>query len=598
MAYIGRENNGFGVRSRFIYTATGGQTTFNTDDSGNALSYSDGAYVDVYLNGVLLDPADYTDTSLTSIVLDSGATASDILEVIVYDIFSVFSGTFTNGITTSDATITGNLTGVNATFTGNLTGVNATLTTTDNSDNLTLTSTDADANSGPNVKLYRNSASPADGDALGFINFYGENDADEETLYGQIRASIADASDGTEDARFIIQTAVAGTQQTSRLELTGTETVINEDSKDLDFRVESDNNANALFVQGSDGFVGVNESGPTVPLEVKGAQGYASSASNLLTSTTKAAAKIRGSNDASASLFFGSLTNDAEQYIQSCNGAGDGADDIALNPFGGKVGIGTTFGENIAGSINKLGVRSDIGSTHYNILNIWEHENTSSSIEQRIGWAFGDDGGGEASFGIAGWIGMNKSNAWNIDSTRSSEMTFATTGASSATEKMRLSATSPALSIGKTTFGTAGTGFTVYGNTAPQCYFNKTNSGTINGVLFYHADSYVGGLNYSNSSTSLATSSDERLKDNIENSDDAGAKIDAMQVRQFDWKSTGKHQEYGFVAQELEPVFAHAVHTDKEGDYKSVDYACLVPMLVKEIQSLRQRIATMENSNG
>lgn len=109
MAYIGRQQDGFGVRSRFIYTATGGQTTFNTDDSGNALSYADGAYVDVYLNGVLLDPADYTATSLTSIVLDSGATASDILEVIVYDVFSVFSGTFTNGITASDATVTGTI---------------------------------------------------------------------------------------------------------------------------------------------------------------------------------------------------------------------------------------------------------------------------------------------------------------------------------------------------------------------------------------------------------------------------------------------------------------------------------------------------------
>lgn len=164
------------------------------------------------------------------------------------------------------------------------------------------------------------------------------------------------------------------------------------------------------------------------------------------------------------------------------------------------------------------------------------------------------------------------------------------------TERMRISGTSPALSIGKTTFGTAGQGFTVYGNTVPQCYFNKSQSGSVNGILFYHADSYVGGLNYNNTNTSLATSSDERLKDNIENSDDAGAKIDAMQVRQFDWKSTGEHQEYGFVAQELEPVFAHAVHTDKEGDYKSVDYACLVPMLVKEIQSLRQRITDLENA--
>lgn len=179
-----------------------------------------------------------------------------------------------------------------------------------------------------------------------------------------------------------------------------------------------------------------------------------------------------------------------------------------------------------------------------------------------------------------------------IQAINSSAISFETGGS----ERMRLSHTSNALSIGKTTFSTAGVGYTVYGNTAPQCYFVKSNSGAINGVLFYHNTTYVGGLNYDNTNTSLVTSSDERLKDNIENSDDAGAKIDAMQVRQFDWKSTGEHQEYGFVAQELEPVFAHAIHTDLEGDYKSVDYGCLVPMLVKEIQSLRQRITDLENA--
>jgi hypothetical protein len=50
--------------------------------------------MDVYLNGVLLDPAnDYTATSGTSVVLGSGASAGDILEVIVYDVFSVFNNT-------------------------------------------------------------------------------------------------------------------------------------------------------------------------------------------------------------------------------------------------------------------------------------------------------------------------------------------------------------------------------------------------------------------------------------------------------------------------------------------------------------------------
>jgi len=95
-----------------------------------------------------------------------------------------------------------------------------------------------------------------------------------------------------------------------------------------------------LKVDSTNNRVGILLTSPTVPLEVKGAQGYASSASNLLTSTTKASAKITGSNDASTSLFFGSLTNDAEQYIQSSNGAGSAADDLALNPFGGTVLVG------------------------------------------------------------------------------------------------------------------------------------------------------------------------------------------------------------------------------------------------------------------
>jgi len=117
-----------------------------------------------------------------------------------------------------------------------------------------------------------------------------------------------------------------------------------------------------LKVDSTNNRVGILEASPTVPLEVKGAQGYASSASNLLTSTTKATAKIRGSSDASTSLFFGSLTNDAEQYIQSCNGAGDGADDIALNPFGGNVLVGKTARAANTAGIELLGVGASVHS--------------------------------------------------------------------------------------------------------------------------------------------------------------------------------------------------------------------------------------------
>ena len=114
------------------------------------------------------------------------------------------------------------------------------------------------------------------------------------------------------------------------------------------------------------------------------------------------------------------------------------SDTLTIDSTNNRVGIGTTFGENTASSANKLAVRSDTGSTHYNIMNIWEHENTSSGIEQRIGWAFGDDGGGESSFGIAGYIGMDKENSWNVDSTRDSAMTFATASNNVVSEHMRI----------------------------------------------------------------------------------------------------------------------------------------------------------------
>ena len=68
--------------------------------------------MDVYLNGVLLDPAsDYTATSGTSVVLGSGATAGDTLECVVYDVFSVFSGNFnTNVSVNGNLDVTNNMT--------------------------------------------------------------------------------------------------------------------------------------------------------------------------------------------------------------------------------------------------------------------------------------------------------------------------------------------------------------------------------------------------------------------------------------------------------------------------------------------------------
>ena len=98
MAYIGKEP-GSGLRGRFIYTATAGQTSFTGADSlGRTLTYTDGEYTDVFLNGVKLDKTDYTATSGTSIVLDSGASADDTLEILAFDTFGLFSGEFAQDV--------------------------------------------------------------------------------------------------------------------------------------------------------------------------------------------------------------------------------------------------------------------------------------------------------------------------------------------------------------------------------------------------------------------------------------------------------------------------------------------------------------------
>ena len=89
MTYIGVSPSN-GVRRVHTYTATGSQTSFTGASSeGITLSYTDANFMDVYQNGVLLAPADYTATSGTSVVLAEGAAASDIVTITVYDAFSV-----------------------------------------------------------------------------------------------------------------------------------------------------------------------------------------------------------------------------------------------------------------------------------------------------------------------------------------------------------------------------------------------------------------------------------------------------------------------------------------------------------------------------
>ena len=106
MPYIGKSPN-FGVRNRFVYLASASDTSVSgADANGATLTFTDGAYVDVYLNGVLLKPTtDYNTTTANTIAGISAMAANDEVTVVVYDVFTVADtvsatsgGTFSGGV--------------------------------------------------------------------------------------------------------------------------------------------------------------------------------------------------------------------------------------------------------------------------------------------------------------------------------------------------------------------------------------------------------------------------------------------------------------------------------------------------------------------
>ena len=122
MPYLGRSSD-FGIRTVFHFLATNGQTSFSgADADGKNLSFTDGVYIDVYLNGVRLKSGeDYNTSTANTVAGLSALNANDEVNIVVYDTFTVADtvkasegGTFGGAISvTGDVTSTGtvNVTG-------------------------------------------------------------------------------------------------------------------------------------------------------------------------------------------------------------------------------------------------------------------------------------------------------------------------------------------------------------------------------------------------------------------------------------------------------------------------------------------------------
>jgi hypothetical protein len=127
---------------------------------------------------------------------------------------------------------------------------------------------------------------------------------------------------------------------------------------------------------------------------------------------------------------------------------------------------------------------------------------------------------------------------------------------------------------------------------------NQTGSRTA--IRFRNPNGVVGQIETSGSNTSYGTSSDYRLKEDIQPMTGALVKVAALKPCTYKWKADGSNGQ-GFIAHELAEVVPDAVSgekdaVDEDGNIKpqSIDVSFLVATLTAAIQEQQAMIDTMK----
>ena len=133
----------------------------------------------------------------------------------------------------------------------------------------------------------------------------------------------------------------------------------------------------------------------------------------------------------------------------------------------------------------------------------------------------------------------------------------------------------------------------------------NTNTGMKNLILFRSssAGANVGSIQITNSATSYVTSSDHRLKENVETLSNGITRVKELQPKRFSWiidEENSANQD-GFLAHEAQTVVPEAVtgtHNEVDDDgnpvHQGIDQAKLVPLLTAALQEAIAKIETLE----
>jgi hypothetical protein len=347
---------------------------------------------------------------------------------------------------------------------------------------------------------------------------------------------------------------------------------------DLVFRTSTSVDSGAISEKmriTSAGNVGINKTAPVTKLHIEGG-GTSLPATTGTTPSAGTTLRIRPGNNAILDI-GGHSTSGA--WLQSYDQTGMQTEyPLLLNPNGGNVGIGT------AAPAYPLDV--------YGVVGIKSGESLSWKGDAQLSAAITGEG---ATPVLKFWTSVN--------------------------ERMRIDA-GGIVSIGGTT-ATAKLNVIGQGGSNVQLQNNiVTGTGGMVQIGFINDNGLVGSIQTSGSATSYVTSSDYRLKENVEYDWDATTRLKQLKPARFNFLADPDNTVDGFMAHEAQEVVPEAVTGVKDemadavlyvkgdklpkgkkiGDIKEkskpvmqgIDQAKLVPLLVKTIQELEARIAKLE----
>jgi hypothetical protein len=208
---------------------------------------------------------------------------------------------------------------------------------------------------------------------------------------------------------------------------------------------------------------------------------------------------------------------------------------------------------------------------------------------------------GANSLSGAAQVGLNP-NGVIVFRTESGKTTGSTAGI---TERMRISAagtvsigTTAALSVASgsddgMSIGGNGTASISRDNNPPLFLRRRSGNGSIAG--FYRDTTNVGTISVTTTATAYNTSSDYRLKQNVEPMVGGLAKLSALAPKTFEFINDPNVKVDGFIAHEVQAVVPIAVTGEKDGEeMQGLDHSKLVPVLVAALQELSAKVAALE----